>query len=301
MNNYLAPVTNWILSGMKYQDGLALLLFITKKPKFNDIFLGRNKTMHRKLAYEICKGAKLADSITWKTFIAQIQLTRTASTTDLMFIENTESSLPSDYNLTTNQNPPDFVNSLDNKPEKVLFPNTQFLHTELSSKYPPIIHRIISRMAELYQNRSKMHTQMVNLSSSNDEPFVSQRLELFNRVKSFTAELEILYAAKKGYDQQGTIPSENELFLTKKPIPSILKPELPLLDKLKKRKKDLQTSNHKDKAMLRDLNVISNPLAPEDEKTKQSARELTLIDRIKDRSVQIDAVEYQIVKLKSKC
>jgi len=65
-------VIGWIRSGMDYAEGIGLLVELTQKQKYSDQFTGREKSMSGKLAYEICKAAKLADHISWKDFIRKI-------------------------------------------------------------------------------------------------------------------------------------------------------------------------------------------------------------------------------------
>jgi hypothetical protein len=276
MANYLSDVTDWILSGMKYQEGISLLISITQKQNSAAPFSGKQNRMHSKLAYEICKTSKCADFSTWKKFITDIQLQRTACSTDL-FLQNSNIDQPRLPDLISENLPPLFASD----------------HEKSTSQYPPIIHRIVSKTAELYHERSKTHTQMVNLPAVNVEPWISKRLGLFDQVKAFSQKLEILYSAKKKYDESGVIPTEESIFPSERSIQANPKADLPEIDKLRKRKKDLQTYLHKDKLLLKAVVSKSDP-------ENQSPREITLLSRISDRCEQIDTIEHHIAKLKSK-
>ncbi|MCX6237437.1 MAG: hypothetical protein NTY07_07765 [Bacteroidia bacterium] len=48
-------VIDWIRSGMDYNEGIGLLVELTRKQLYSDQFTGREKSMADKLAYEIYK------------------------------------------------------------------------------------------------------------------------------------------------------------------------------------------------------------------------------------------------------
>jgi hypothetical protein len=48
-------VIGWIRSGMDYNEGIGLLVELTRKQLYSDQFTGREKSMADKLAYEIYK------------------------------------------------------------------------------------------------------------------------------------------------------------------------------------------------------------------------------------------------------
>jgi hypothetical protein len=73
MDENQIKVINWIRFGMDYNKGIELLVELTQKAMFSDQFTGREKSMAGKLAYEICKAAKLADHITWNDFIRKVK------------------------------------------------------------------------------------------------------------------------------------------------------------------------------------------------------------------------------------
>jgi hypothetical protein len=53
---------------MDYNEGFGLFVALKQKPMYSDQFTGREKSMGGKLAYEICKTAKLADNVSWNDF-----------------------------------------------------------------------------------------------------------------------------------------------------------------------------------------------------------------------------------------
>src|SRR5665647_1440551 len=71
--NEKEKVIDWIISGMNYNDGINLLVELTKKVDIG-MYIGRERSMASKLAYEICKAAKVADHVTWKDFIKEMKV-----------------------------------------------------------------------------------------------------------------------------------------------------------------------------------------------------------------------------------
>ena len=50
-----------------------LLVELTRKQTFYNLFTGKDKSLPNKLDHEICKAALLADHVTWKDFIRNVQ------------------------------------------------------------------------------------------------------------------------------------------------------------------------------------------------------------------------------------
>ena len=73
MNDNQLKVITWIRSGMDFNIGLNLLVEMTNKQMYYNLFSGKDKALAEKLAYEICKAALLANHITWKDFIRKVR------------------------------------------------------------------------------------------------------------------------------------------------------------------------------------------------------------------------------------
>jgi len=65
MQNNQIKAIDWIKSGMEYISGVDLLVELTRKQTFYNLFTGKDKSLADKLAYEICKAAVLANHVTW--------------------------------------------------------------------------------------------------------------------------------------------------------------------------------------------------------------------------------------------
>ena len=57
---------DWIKLGMKFISGVELMVEVTRKQTFYDLFTGKDKSLPDKLVYEICKAAYIKNRI--KTF-----------------------------------------------------------------------------------------------------------------------------------------------------------------------------------------------------------------------------------------
>jgi len=73
MHDNQLKAINWIKSGMNYTQGVDLLVELTRKQTFYNFFIGKDKSLPDKLAYEICKATALANHVTWKDFIREVQ------------------------------------------------------------------------------------------------------------------------------------------------------------------------------------------------------------------------------------
>jgi hypothetical protein len=225
-----AMVEQWIRSGMGYDEGTGLLVKITGKQYYSAQFMGKERAMAEKLAYLLCTTSGAATLLTWKDFIAGVQ-------------GKVLTPLPN-YRAK-----PEIVReaAMAGQPAMEMEEN---LDTKPLAEYPPVIRRIIHEYASLFQERGKLHSVMAGLPESNAETVCAKRKELFDLVKSISARLEILYIAKKGFDEKGTIPDDNEVFPPAENEGAA--PDFSTMDEatLKKQKKNLQSSNSKDQTML---------------------------------------------------
>ncbi len=257
MNDNKSAVITWISSGMNYSDGVVLLTRLSGKQNYAGIFGGKEHSLRDKLAYEICKAAKVADHITWKQFIQSSKAGKEDKSS--LRIETTVNS----------EAPWSDLNPL--------------------GEYPPIIHRILHESASLFQQRSRLHRQMVDMPESNAAQLVSKRAELFDQVKSLSERLRVLYETKKIFLEKGIVPDEQQLYPEEKSSGS--KVEIQDETVLKKQKKNLQTSNSKDLSLLDDSSAKPMPPSP---------RRMLLESRIKERSKRIEKIDYQLLNLRTK-
>jgi hypothetical protein len=290
MNDNQLKVIAWIRSGMDFNSGLSLLVEMTNKQMYYNLFSGKDKALADKLAYEICKAALLANHITWKDFIRKVR-------EDEGFdIAGNTKELPDDFQ---DVRLPEMLPGEENKP-KICEPDSatltettetaETIETKSLAEYPPIIRRIIHEYAALFQERSKLHFVMTGMPESNTESVCAKRAELFALIKSISARLEILHSAKKEFDEKGLIPEVDAVFPPEGNEQA--EPDLASLDEtaLKKQKKNLQSSNSKDQTILdyqskeRTEVKIPMPNGP-----KRSRIEMRISDRNK-KIVEIDTL-----------
>ena len=293
MNNNQLKVIDWIRSGMEFAKGIDLLVELTRKQTFYNLFSGKDKSLPEKLAYEICKAALLADHITWKDFIRKVQKETENPPND---VSDTKAPvLPS-----SEENKPIAFTPIIARTENDLSlseSESEILETKPLTQYPAIIRRIIHEYAALFQQRSKLHSVMTELPESNAESVCAKRAELFDLIKSISARLEILYSTKKGFDENGIIPEECDVF------PPAEKEETELdiasLDEaaLKKQKKNLQSSNSKDQTILdyqsKERTEVKTPMP-------NGPKRLKIEMRINDRTKKIVEIETLLLKYAGK-
>jgi hypothetical protein len=137
---------------------------------------------------------------------------------------------------------------------------------------------------------------MTGMPESNAESVCAKRKELFDLIKSISARLEILYSAKKEFDEKGIIPQENEVF----PIETEdAEPDIASLDEaaLKKQKKNLQSSNSKDQTILdyqsKECTEVKTPMP-------NGPKRVKIEMRISDRNKKIVEIETYLLKYAGK-
>jgi hypothetical protein len=274
---------------MEYNSGVDLLVKITHKQTYYDLFNGKGKSLPDKLAYEICKATMLADHITWKDFIRKVLAGNFESENQL-----TDSS---DVKLSER------MPGIENK-QKICKPDssetietTETIETKPLSQYPSVIRRIIHEYAALFQERSKLHSVMSEMPESNAESVCAKRAEIFDLIKSISARLEILYEAKKAFEENGIIPEESSVFPPAEKEEE--EPDLCSLDEvsLKKQKKNLQSSNSKDQTMLdyqsKERTEVKIPMPNGPKRAKIEMR-------IRERNKQIEEIETLLLKYAGK-
>lgn len=299
MNEEKAKVINWIVSGMNYNDGINLLVEISKKADVG-FYIGRERSFADKLAYEICKAAKVADHVTWKDFIRDVK------ESPLLPVEGEDNELTGDG---SGIKLPDALPGEESK-LKICEADAQAMEgrnfsevketiaTKPLEEYPLVMRRVILEYAELFQERSQLHTAMGRLPESNTESVCAKRAELFNLIKSISDRLELLYITQESFAKEGTIPVESELFppvaepVTEVPADTTLMDE----DSLKKQKKNLQSGNSKDQTILdyqaNERTEVKKPMPNGPKRTKIEMR-------IAERNKRIEEIEVALLKFPS--
>ena len=297
MHDNQLKVIDWIKSGMGFAKGVDLLVELTHKQTFFNLFSGKDKALADKLAYEICKATMLANHITWKDFIRKVKEGEGIEivgksvelSTDLPDVK-----LPKIIPVEENKLK---ISELDSANRNETIETSETLETKPFTEYPPIIRRIIHDYAALFQERSKLHSVMTEMPESNADSVCAKRVELFDLIKSISARLEILYSAKKEFDEKGIIPEEYDVF------PPVGKeetePDIASLDEaaLKKQKKNLQSSNSKDQTILdyqsKERTEVKIPMP-------NGPKRLKIEMRINDRNKKIVEIETLLLKYAGK-
>ena len=297
MNDNQLKVIGWIRSGMDYNAGLILLVELTHKQTFFNLFSGKDKALADKLAYEICKAAMLANHITWKDFIRKVK------EEEVIEIVGKSGELLTDFpDLKLLEIIPGEENKLkisgpDSANINETMETSETLETKSLTEYPPVIRRIIHEYAALFQERSKLHSVMTDMPESNAESVCTKRADLFDLIKSISARLELLYSAKKEFDEKGIILEEGEVFPPAENEET--EPDIASLDEaaLKKHKKNLQSSNSKDQTILdyqsKERTEVKTPMP-------NGPKRLKIEMRINDRNKKIVEIETLLLKYAGK-
>ncbi|HZK95481.1 MAG TPA: hypothetical protein VFC67_14830 [Prolixibacteraceae bacterium] len=354
--NEKEKVIDWITSGMNYNDGVNLLVELTKKVDIG-MYLGRERSMASKLAYEICKAAKVADHVTWKDFIEQAKVVKVETFTlpseheewilallhenideihievALIFIDKLElkpvSENLEDLKICLNEFLAGLTvetegkeNELTNDGSGTKLPEAvageedklrigeadgeamqgrnfsevkETIATKPLEEYPLVMRRVIMEYAELFQERSQLHTVMGRLPESNTESVCAKRAELFNLIKSISDRLELLFVTQEAFAEAGIIPVESELFPpAAEPVVEVTA-DTTLVDEdsLKKQKKNLQSGNSKDQTILEyqsnDRTDVKKPMPNGPKRTKIEMR-------IAERNTRIEEIEVLLLK-----
>jgi hypothetical protein len=114
------------------------------------------------------------------------------------------------------------------------------------TEYPETIRRIKHEYSELYNRRSIKHKAMGDVPTENSPANMDARAKLLGEIKLITSRMEELYRHLEAYEKTGVIPDAAILW-PKPPEPEQLPDDA---DKLRLMKKNLQTSNTKDRNLL---------------------------------------------------
>jgi hypothetical protein len=299
--NEKEKVIDWITSGMNYNDGINLLVELVKKVDIS-MYIGRERSMASKLAYEICKAAKVADHVTWKDFIRNVM----ESPLIVKLPVEGEDELNELTNDGSGTKLPEAVAGEEGKlriceadGEAMEGRNFSEVKETIASKpleeYPLVMRRVIMEYAEMFQERSQLHTVMGRLPESNTESVCAKRAELFNLIKSISDRLELLFVTQEAFAKEGIIPVESELFRPAAEPVAEVTADTTLMDEdsLKKQKKNLQSGNSKDQTILEyqsnDRTEVKKPMPNGPKRTRIELR-------IADRNKRIEEIEVLLLK-----
>ena len=261
-------VLDWIQSGCNYQQGTMLYSRFGKNNILKQDFPGKQYKYQGKLLYELCKSVGLDHT-------AILQDNPVSLLKDPVFNPQPSPTLTSRTNRSLLPLPDEMPESL---PEK---------H---ASEFPGIIRRVISEYAETFQERSKTHAILCDMPESNAHSVRIKRAELFSIVKTLSDRLELLYQVREEYNKTGKLPLPEMLW----PIPSGQpEPTLPdTVEELKKKKKNLQSSNSKDQSKLDYQSVKQSEIkTPMPAGTKRQKLE----NHIKARIKLIEEIDYKLL------
>ena len=263
-------VLDWIEAGCNYQQGTMIYSRLGKNGILKQDFPGKQYKYQGKLLYELCKSVGLDHTaILQGNIIPVIQETVFNPLPSPTLIPRTNRSL---------------LPEPDEMPES--------LPEKHASEFPAIIRRVISEYAETFQERSKTHAILVEMPESNAQTVKIKRAELFSIVKTLSDRLELLYQVREEYTKTGTLPLPEVLW----PVPSSQpEPTLPdSVEELKKKKKNLQSSNSKDQSKLDYQSVKQSEFkTPMPAGTKRQKLE----NHIKARIKLIEEIDYKLLSI----
>lgn len=278
-------VISWIRSGMDYYTGLELLVEITSKPQLRAQFNGGMKHLGGKLAYEICKAARVADVVTWKKFIRDVKDKPTNDFEQTPEVKSKRVYVPIEQQREIQHALKDPIIDPGHLKDAILEENPL-------KEYPLIIRRIMYEYASMFQERSKLHTVMTEMDFSNAPAVMDRRAELFNLIKALSVRLEQFYHAKNKFELDGTPPIEDELF---PPEAQKQEEDISLMDEesLKNRKKNLQNANSKDQSLL---DYQSAKHGPTKNPMPKGPKRAKIEYRIKQRIKQMEEINSALLK-----
>lgn len=271
---------------MNYNEGIGLLTGFSGKGGYNRMFAGKERSMKDKLAYEICKSARVANHTNWRKFIRNAGMEHGGDYTDFIGEQQkrnakTENELPPEL--------PEESTDLEGDDE-----HQQSGTAKTFEEYPPIIKRIMQDMAALYTERSICHTRMVNMSESNQRAVVKERVKLFDQVKALSERFNWLYYTKQTFLEKGIVPDERVVYPEKSAEKVAEKIEKPDAEKLRKQKKNLQSSNSKDKKRV----DYENDKNKDQQNSLMAKKKLMLELKMMERNNQIEEINYQLIMMK---
>ena len=268
-------VLDWINSGCDYLQGTMLYGQFGKNIFLKSDFHSKQRKYATKIIYELCKSVGLD--------YAQLKNDKLIPViNESIPVQTPISTLVQEIDLIPDQ--PEDIPALAEMPEALSATNI--------AEYPPIIRRIISEYAETFQERSKTHRILTEMPQGNSQALKTKRAEIFDLVKSFTVRLEYLFKVRQQFEQNGEVPTEDEVWPKPKELPETILSEDP--EELRKMKKNQQTANTKDQNMLDFQSMVKG----EEKKTMPSGPKRTRIEnRIKGRLKFIQEIDLKLASL----
>lgn len=161
-------------------------------------------------------------------------------------------------------------------------------------QYPKVIRRLKYEYQEQYQQRSILHKEMCKISEENTLNNMTARANLLEEIKVISGKMDYLYCFIGEYEKNGTIPLEEIVWPPTKETPVF---ELPNdVEELRKLKKNLQTSNTKERNRLlyqqTSKAAKENPIPAGPKRQKYEMK-------IKKREAEILAIDTKIVELEN--
>lgn len=279
-------VFQWIQQGCNFNAGLNLLAEIGKNKQLPRIMAGHENRYAGKLLYELCKAAgfSLSEFQQIKESLQQIveQFNSQAQEGDPPVDDPTAGDPPAD-------DPPTDIPPVNNSPED----NPPADETQGEKKVPESIEKVIKEHADLFKLRAQLHEQMGGLPEDNNDDTVKKRKNLSDSIALISPRIDIMFAAKEAFYNNGLLPDMAVLFPEPKAEAEPAQDNLPSEpDELKKIKKNLQSANTKDQNMLEYQDAKkgdkSNPIPP-------GPKRLKLETRINERNVQIEKIDFKLL------
>lgn len=263
-------IKSWLDGERNYSAGVALLQRYGKNKVLATGLAKAGKEKfeqnHKKLAYELGKIAGSTNMAVNPPSVPPLQ-------------RGTKPEAPSDRVIRAGsgkqQAADDFVPHLNSKP---------------IDQYPPIIRRVKYEYAELFRKRSISHRKMAEIPEENSEANKQARAAHLAETKAISKRLELLYQHLQAHEVTGAIPDENELW----PKQNDPQPLDDNIARLRTVKKNLQTSNGKDRNLLEyQQEKKGKKPAPMPDGPKRKKIE----ERIKEREKQIAEIEDKLFEL----
>lgn len=181
----------------------------------------------------------------------------------------------------------------NHKPEPGIRINDDFIpnvNSKPIDQYPPIIRRVKYEYAELFKKRSISHRKMAEIPEENSEANKQARAAHLAETKAISKRLELLYQHLQAHEVTGAIPDENELW----PKQNDPQPPDDNIARLRTVKKNLQTSNGKDRNLLEyQQEKKGKKPAPMPDGPKRKKIE----ERIKEREKQIAVIDDKLFEM----
>lgn len=310
-------VLQWIEQGCDYPTGILLLADSGRHRQLIKVISGRPHRYASKLLYELCKEADIpfidlgradlsiiakdshgqADSFQNKDIPGQADSVQHKDLLGQAGLNQKQNSGQADDKKSTNCLS---TNSPDDAPVTDFMNLPDHLKTKSDSDFnqlPPDMQKVIWEHSKLYMLRSQLHEQMANMPEDNQADTVKKRKNLSDSIAQLSPRIDLLFQAKEDFYLKSLKPNMEVLFPTA-PIADSTPKETPLPDsalELKKLKKNLQSANTKDQNMLQ---YQDEKKADKPTPMPSGPKRLKLEQRITQRLIQIEAIDYKLLTVK---